>query len=208
MSGSYHGERKQSTAHRSNTNAEPHRSGKRYRFAHSSRRLFLAAGTAAAVFATVKRAAATPSDDALIIALSAEVLRLNAIVDDIAETRIEPFEDEFKKIMLGDNRMLLNRDEQAELVKQAFAFSRECGHEAAIEEQDGVWGQADTVFKRMMAMTCTTQPARAAKVRALLVHVMHAGWRGPTGPMDWHREQARALLGEFAGMSAEDLANV
>ena len=31
-------------------------------------------------------------------------------------------------------------------------------------------------------------------------------WRGPKSNLDWEIEQARALLGEFAGMSEEELA--
>jgi hypothetical protein len=52
------------------------------------------------------------------------------------------------------------------------------------------------------------QAGRAAKVRALLVHVMRSEWLGADGDLDWDKRQARALLGEFAGMSAEELADV
>jgi hypothetical protein len=31
-------------------------------------------------------------------------------------------------------------------------------------------------------------------------------WRGRANDLDWHRDMARALLGEFAGMSEEELA--
>ena len=57
----------------------------------------------------------------------------------------------------------------------------------------------------MMAIPAMTQPGRAAKVRALLVHVLRDKWHGPFGPLDWEKAQARALLGEFAGLSAADL---
>jgi hypothetical protein len=34
-------------------------------------------------------------------------------------------------------------------------------------------------------------------------------WRGPADDLDdWQKEQTRALLGEFAGMSEEELAAV
>ncbi len=58
------------------------------------------------------------------------------------------------------------------------------------------------------AIPATTQPGRAAKVRALLTHVMRTGWRGPANEMDWDKEMARELLAEFAGMTAEEVANV
>jgi len=66
----------------------------------------------------------------------------------------------------------------------AFGFSRECGREAAIEEQAEVDARADRLFARMMANPATTQAGRAAKVRALLVHVMGEDWRGPGDPLD------------------------
>ena len=44
--------------------------------------------------------------------------------------------------------------------------------------------------------------------RALLVYVLGDRWRGPGGPLDWDKEMARAVLGEFAGMSAEELAAI
>jgi hypothetical protein len=68
--------------------------------------------------------------------------------------------------------------------------------------------RTDRLFARMMAIPATTQAGRAAKVRALLVHVMGKDWRGPGEPLDWPCEQARALLGEFAGMNAEELAAI
>ena len=52
------------------------------------------------------------------------------------------------------------------------------------------------------------QIGRAAKVRALLVHIMRDEWRGPEDRMDWEKANARALLGEFAGMSEDELAAV
>ena len=54
----------------------------------------------------------------------------------------------------------------------------------------------------------TTQPGRAAKVRALIIHVLRTEWRGPGRDLDWEIEMPRKLLGEFAGMTEEELANV
>jgi hypothetical protein len=77
-----------------------------------------------------------------------------------------------------------------------------------VDDQHAVDDQADVAFKRMMAIPCTTQAGRAAKVRAALVHAMRSEWRGPDSELDWDKSVARALLGEFAGMSAEELADV
>ena len=72
----------------------------------------------------------------------------------------------------------------------------------------GVPGRPDALFARLLAIPATTQIGRAAKVRALLVHVMRDEWRGPADEMEWEKEQARALLGEFAGMSEDELAAI
>jgi hypothetical protein len=171
----------------------------------SSRRLFLAAGTAAAVCTTLQSIAdAAQSGDAEIIDLSAEVLRLNEVADEITETRIEPFEDQFMALLDPQNSAR-DWDHRAAV---AWGYSRACGRCAAIEEVARVDDQADIVFKRMMAIPCTTQAGRAAKVRALLIHVMRSDWRGPDELLDWDKSMARRLLGEFAGMSAEELADV
>ena len=58
----------------------------------------------------------------------------------------------------------------------------------------------------MMTIPATTQPGKSAKVRALLLHVMGNEWRGRASALDWDKEQARALLAEFAGMSAEEIS--
>jgi hypothetical protein len=61
----------------------------------------------------------------------------------------------------------------------------------------------------MMAVPCATQSGRSAKVRVLLIYVLGMTWRGSAEEVDdWAIEQARALLGEFAGISAEELADV
>ena len=62
---------------------------------------------------------------------------------------------------------------------------------------------ADRLFERMKQIPARTQAGRAAKVRALIAHVH---WRGTDEEIDDYRiEQARLLLGELAGMSAEEL---
>jgi hypothetical protein len=148
---------------------------------------------------------AAPSDgDAEIIALCAEVLRLNEIADKIAEERIDPFNDEFM-VLLDPERGVSDWDRRSKL---ADAFSQECGRNAAIDDQRNVDEEADRHFRRMMAIPATTQPGRAAKVRALLVHVLRSDWRGDAKEIEWPEEQARTLLAEFAGMSAEEIADV
>lgn len=168
-----------------------------------SRRLFLIAGTTGALLATLKGAAAASEiivDDE-ILALAAEVVRLNGVSDGIDDDRIEPFEEEFQR--------LLHTPRVSDLsLASAFEFSRQVGRADAIEEVEKVDAEADVVFRRMMAIPCTTLAGRAAKVRAFLVHVGRSDWRGDSKDLDWREEMARALLAEFAGMSAEEIANV
>jgi hypothetical protein len=60
----------------------------------------------------------------------------------------------------------------------------------------------------MRAIPAFTKAGRAAKVRALVIHVMGAQWRASGEDLDWEKEQARALLGEFAGMSEDELSAI
>jgi hypothetical protein len=171
----------------------------------TTRRLFIAAGTAAAVCASIKRAAASTGDDDEIIALSTEILRLHEIVEDIGAKRVEPFEDEFQRLVhQGDRR--LSREQRFDA---AFAFSQKSGRDKAIHDQNEINGKAVSLFERLTAIPATTQAGRAAKVRVLLVYVLGSEWRGTAAKIDdWAIEQARSLLGEFAGMSDEELADV
>ena len=64
------------------------------------------------------------------------------------------------------------------------------------------------MFERLMSIPAATQAGRAAKVRALLVRVMPA-WLGTAEELDnWFAVQVRALLGEFAGLTTEELESV
>jgi hypothetical protein len=70
---------------------------------------------------------------------------------------------------------------------------------AAAEDKEDVFAVADRLFEQMLAIPATTQPGRAAKVRALFMLLMPDEWRGGAEELDWPYRQARALLGEFAG---------
>jgi hypothetical protein len=97
----------------------------------SSRRFFLAAGSAAAVFAGLKGVAqAAASGDAEIVALSAEVLRLNEVADEITAERIAPFEDQFMALLDPQNSAR-DWDHRSTV---AWGYSRACGRCAAIED--------------------------------------------------------------------------
>ena len=61
----------------------------------------------------------------------------------------------------------------------------------------------------MLAIPAATQAGKIAKVRTLLTFVHTADeWRGPAADLDWEKEQTRALLGQFAGMTEEELAAI
>jgi hypothetical protein len=88
------------------------------------------------------------------------------------------------------------------------SFSRESGRDAGIKERNEIDSQADRLWARMMAIPAATPAGRSAKVRALLAHVCPE-WRGPADDLDdWQKEQMRALLGELAGMTEDELAAI
>jgi hypothetical protein len=152
---------------------------------HKTRRALLTALASVPALAIPAVAiAATASDgSAEIIALSAEISRRVALG---APERV--------RIQL--------------LLEQFDGPDNESPHWDAFVESEDFEEETELLFERLMAIPATTQASRAAKVRAFLVHCGCRNWRGPADPLDWEPQQARALLAEFAGMSAEEIANV
>ena len=172
----------------------------------SRRRLLFGLAAIPALTLPSAVAMATEGDDAEIIRLSEEVIRLAEIADTIGNDRIDPHYDRFE---LHVKRMYLKSYGLTDAKEQeTIDFERETGRDAAIQEQWAVDRQADAALERMMDIPCATPAGRAAKVRALLVHVLRTGWRGPAIDLDYDKKIARRLLGEFAGMPEEELANV
>jgi hypothetical protein len=128
--------------------------------------------------------AATASDgSAEIIALSAEILRREAIA--------APGLVRYK------------------LLVEQFDGCGESPHRSdATREAENYCQETGLIFDRMMGIQATTHAARVAKVKAFLVRCGGDDWRGPDEPLDWIPATARALIAEFAGMSAEEIANV
>jgi hypothetical protein len=115
-----------------------------------------------------------------------------------------------RRRLINDALLAVKRDPAGwkEHSAKAWDYSREIGRDAGIEERAKVDERADRLWARMMAIPAATPAGSAAKVRALLVHVCTDDWRGPACDLDWDKEQARALLGEFAGMSKEELGAI
>ena len=160
----------------------------------------LASVPALALPAAAIAAPSTPSgNDADLIALAAEIDRLLALGEDIYAKGVDPFEESFQSLMKEalDARRRDSTDFE-ERWEKAWAYSRESGRDAAIKERNEIDSH----------IPASTQAGRAAKVRALLTHVCPSEWRGPTGPLDWEIQETRALLGEFAGLSEEELAAI
>jgi hypothetical protein len=148
---------------------------------------------AGAMAATI--ASAADGADSELFALEAAIGRLDATAREIDAKRVQPFEDEWYALVLSD-------------YPASRAFSAESGREAAVVECERLTSQGASLFARMIALPAQTQAGRAAKVRTFLSFVANDDWRGPSRDLDWEIEGARKLLGEFAGMTEEELANV
>jgi hypothetical protein len=122
---------------------------------------------------------------------------------------VDPFQETFQSL-LDDAVPAIRRDPAAweEHFSKAWAYSRDVGREAAIKEREELDEQAGLLWKQMMAIASATNAGKIAKVRALLTFVHTDEWRGPAVDLDWEKEQTRALLGQFAGMTEEELAAV
>jgi hypothetical protein len=164
------------------------------------RRAALASIAAASAMLVAPAAAlAATADDSEIIGLSAEILHRAVIAAEIQATQIDALQDGFFALLDADPSNV------KECAARAFAYNRECGRETAIREHAEIEQVTNRLFRQLMAIRARTDAGRAAKVRALLLHVMRDDWRGPARELDWDKEMARALLGEFAGISAEEL---
>jgi hypothetical protein len=165
----------------------------------------LASAGTLALPAVAIAAVTTPDADAELIALAAEIEQLCAVGKAIYAERVDPFQETFQRLLEES----LSAAAPGELNEwPPFVFSREVGREAAIKERAEVDEQAGLLWEQMMAIPAATQAGKIAKVRTLLTFVHTDEWRGPTADLDWEKEQTRALLGQFAGMSEEELAAV
>jgi ketosteroid isomerase-like protein len=133
--------------------------------------------------------------DAELIAIERDIRHLNAAAEHIRNERIEPLQEEFERLLRTN-------------LEACRVFCASSGRDAAMVEVDALTSAQDRLYEKMTATPATTQAGRAAKVRAFLVHAGGEEWRGPDGDLDWTESVARALLGELAGMSAEELAAV
>jgi hypothetical protein len=170
---------------------------------HKSRReaiRFLARSTARAsaiVILPVTAALAAPhGEDAELLAMGTEIMHLEGLAKAIYAEKVDPFEDEFNAHMRVSGS------------DAAWAFARSYGRDAAIDEAEAFSTPAIRLCERLMTTPALTQAGRAAKVRVLLAYIMGDDWRGPEADLDWEIAQVRAVLGEFAGMTSEELANV
>jgi hypothetical protein len=150
------------------------------------------AGAAALAFPA---AAAAAEDDTEILALATEIQRLEDVRADIHVKRFMPLDYEFGALVKVD-------------WKTAVDFSETSGREAAIKEMDVILSQIDHLLDRMRTLPALTQAGRAAKVRVILGCALGEEWRGRGRDLDWDKDHARALLGEFAGMNEDEIAAV
>ena len=168
-----------------------------------SRRALLGAIAAAPLAVAAATPALAEGYDAELLALEAEIQQVHALVDNINAKRVSPFDDEYYDI-LGEPWQRSTASIQA-----ALKFSEACGRTGAQKEIVDIFETTDDLFERLMRIPARTQAGRAAKVRALIVHNLGDEWRGTNEEIDDYAiEQARALLGEFAGLSAEELAAI
>ena len=165
----------------------------------------LASAPALALTAGAIAAVAPPDADAEILALAAEIERLNALGKAIYAERVDPFEEKFNALL--DDALDAVKHDRTKW-NEAFAYSHEVGREAALQERQEVDTQACRLWARMLAIPAATQAGKIAKVRTLLTFVHDDEWRGPTDDIDWEKAQTRSLLGTFAGMTEEELSAI
>jgi len=157
-----------------------------------------AAGAMLAAPATI---ALTGHSDVELIALDAKIRDLVATARRIAEERFYPFEDQFREIACNEASGLISAKERWDL---ACEFGRESGREAAAEESNALWDEADGLFEKLCAVAATTPAGRAAKVRTHLVMTFPNDWQNE--PVEWDVEKSLMLLAELAGVPLNEIS--
>jgi hypothetical protein len=150
-----------------------------------------ARASAVAMIPVTAALAAPHGEDAELLALEAEIMRLRGLARAIYAEKVDPFEDEFHALMMKDGS------------DAAWAFAGTYGRDDAIDEAEKFHHPANRLCERLMATPALTQAGRAAKVRILLVDIVGDDWRGPSDDLDWDIYLVRTALGEFAGMTEE-----
>lgn len=166
----------------------------------SRRRFFLFVGKAgAAAAATAACIGAPVQPDIDLHSAIEQITSLYDRINEISSSSIDPYDGAYVDLIL------------AKRYAEANEFSKQTGHFAAGELVEELFLQADRLFEKLIATPAQTQAGRAAKVTALLRHVMQSkdqNWRGPSDDLHWDVALCRALLAEYAGMTEEEMANV
>ena len=163
----------------------------------------LASAPALALPAVAIAAVSPGGHDAELTALAAEIQRLHAQGEEVYAKGVEPFNETFYGLVhstSGSPRATLD---------EAFAYSREVGREAAIKEREDIDSQADRLWTRMMAIPAADAGRQGRESPRTAYPRVRRRWRARRQRSDdWEIEQARALLGQFAGMTEEELAAI
>ena len=90
------------------------------------------------------------------------------------------------------------------------AFDAEHGLDILHERAEALTAEICDLQTKMFALSAETERGRRIKVATALrlAHCRHDPWLGPTDELGFGEAIIRGLLGEFAGMSEEELANV
>jgi hypothetical protein len=133
------------------------------------------------------------ADDSELLRLETEISKLYAAAHEIGETRIDPHNEGFDRIV---SDVTLSKEQRSKDLK---AFAQTSGRDAAIYEQQALLTKADKFIQQMWGTPARTGAGRAAKVRVLLQHVTPDAFAVPFEDMDWDAALCFDLLLEFAG---------
>jgi hypothetical protein len=154
----------------------------------------------AAMVATPAAAALAPYPDAELIALDMKIRELVVTAKRVVEERFDPFEDQFREIACNE----ASGRSAEQRWKMACKFGHESGREAAAQESNALWGEADRLLERLCGLGANTSAGRAAKVRAHLVMTFPQDWLHESA--EWDVEKSLILLAELAGVPLTELA--
>ncbi|SDR64251.1 hypothetical protein SAMN05519103_09579 [Rhizobiales bacterium GAS113] len=152
---------------------------------------------------------AAQGDDAEILALSEQIEAIEAELAEI-DAQIGLLDAEREAIR---GRYPGQKDPRYIAWKNEIdAFDAERGLKPLFERQDPLGDRAYDLTTAMWAIPAKTPAGRQAKVKRRLADSKSEPWCGPESgsgcDLDYHIKMVRRLLGEFAGMTEEELAHV
>jgi hypothetical protein len=175
-----------------------------------SRRGLLALLAASPMVGAAALPALAGDDDAEILALEAQILATDAKHAAIMKL-IEPYQEAREALRCKRDGLGGGLSPEYKRVRaRVDAFDVEHGLDILCKRTEELTEEICDFQDRMFALAAATEAGRRSKVRVALklAHCWRDPWRGSADDLEYSTRVIRGLLGEYAGMTEEEVENV